>query len=68
MLQIKPDVTRIEREIIKFSEFIDPNSEGFTRISLLGMAGSIQKIFAGAMNNAIGKNFPPVKRGKLFIH
>jgi acetylornithine deacetylase/succinyl-diaminopimelate desuccinylase-like protein len=33
MLQIKPDVTRIEREIIKFSEFIDPNEKEFTRIS-----------------------------------
>jgi len=33
MLQIKPDVTHIEREIIKFSEFIDPKEEGFTRIS-----------------------------------
>jgi len=33
MLQIKPDLTHIEREIIKFSEFIDPKEEGFTRIS-----------------------------------
>lgn len=33
MLQIKPDVARIEQEIIKFSEFIDPEEEGFTRIS-----------------------------------
>ena len=33
MLQIKPDVTRIEQKIIKFSEFIDPAEEGFSRIS-----------------------------------
>ena len=33
MLKIKPDVTRIEQKIIKFSEFIDPGEEGFTRIS-----------------------------------
>jgi acetylornithine deacetylase/succinyl-diaminopimelate desuccinylase-like protein len=33
MLQIKPDVTRIEQKINKFSEFIDPNEEGFARIS-----------------------------------
>ena len=33
MLQIKSNETRIEQKIIKFSEFIDPKEQGFTRIS-----------------------------------
>jgi len=33
MLSIKPSQTRIKRDIMKFAEFVDPEEEGFTRIS-----------------------------------
>ncbi len=32
------------------------------------IVGSIRKVFAGALNNAISKNLPAVKGGILFIH
>jgi N-carbamoyl-L-amino-acid hydrolase len=33
MLSIKPIQSRIKRDIMKFAEFVDPEEEGFTRIS-----------------------------------
>ena len=33
MLSIKPSQTRIKRDIMKFAGFVDPEEEGFTRIS-----------------------------------
>jgi N-carbamoyl-L-amino-acid hydrolase len=33
MLSIKPSQTRIKQDIMKFAEFVDPEEQGFTRIS-----------------------------------
>ncbi|MGD2187509.1 MAG: M20 family metallo-hydrolase [Desulfobacterales bacterium] len=65
MLQIKPDVTRIEREIIKFSEFADPEQEGFTRLSFSEQYRNATAYLAQLMVRAAGLSVSRDTAGNL---
>ncbi len=80
MLQIKPDVNRIQTfRKVTINKKIWPSSPGgildkdlidlaATAFTLFCIAGSIRKVFAGAMDNAIGKKLPTVTCRVFFTH